>query len=179
MPVDPTSASIECVFRRLNELERTRLIGRYAIGGAFAFIYYAEPFETSDLDVFAHTPSEGALISLAPIYEHFRQLGYRAEDERIVIEGVPVQILPATGPLVEEAIQRATSITVGSEPTRIFTAEHAVAVALQTNRPKDRMKILHLQDTAVTPLNQQELEFILTRHGLLARWRKFEEATRG
>jgi hypothetical protein len=179
MAVDPASASIESMFQRLNDLERTGLIGRYAIGGAFAFIYYAEPFETSDVDVFAHIPAEGALISLAPIYEYLRKLGYREEDEHILIEGVPVQILPAAGALVEEAVERATEITVGKEPTRIFTAEHAVAVALQTNRAKDKMKILHLLETAPTPLNRPELESILSRHGLLDKWRKFEESTRG
>ena len=51
MPVDASSASIEVVFQRLNELESAGLIGRCAIGGAFSFIYYAEPFETGDLDV--------------------------------------------------------------------------------------------------------------------------------
>jgi hypothetical protein len=179
MPAAPTNASIERMFQRLNELELSGLIGRYAIGGAFAFIYYAEPFETSDLDVFALIPSEGALISLTPIYEHLRKIGYSEKDEHILIEGVPVQILPAAGPLVEEAIERAQEITVGKEPTRVFTAEHAVAVALKTNRAKDRLKILHLIETAPTPLNRGELESILTRHGLLDKWRKFEAANRG
>jgi hypothetical protein len=179
MPVEPTGESIERVFQRLNELQEAGLIGPYAIGGAFAFIYYAEPFETSDLDVFAQIPSESMLISLAPIYEHLRKLGYREEDEMISIEGVPVQILPATGPLLEEAIREAHSIVVGRQRTRIFTAEHAVAVALQTNRAKDRMKILHLQETATTPLDRQRLESILHRHGLIDRWLKFEESTHG
>ncbi len=178
MGVDPTGASIERVFQRLNELERTRLIGRYAIGGAFAFIYYAEPFETDDLDIFTHLPSPGALIDLAPIHEHFRKLGYPEEGEKIVIEGVPVQILPAAGPLEEEAIQQAIEITVGQESARVFTAEHAVAIALKTNRPKDRMKILHFQETATIPLNRERLDSILTRYGLVDRWAKFEESTR-
>ena len=68
---------------------------------------------------------------------------------------------------------------MGTAPTRIFTAEHAVAVALKTNRAKDRMKILHLLETAPVPLNREELELILTRHGLLDRWRAFEESIRG
>jgi len=63
--------------------------------------------------------------------------------------------------------------------TRPDTAEHAVAVALKTNRAKDRMKILHLLETAPVPLNREELELILTRHGLLDRWRAFEESIRG
>ncbi len=179
MPVDPTSVSIERMFQRLNELERTGLIGRYAIGGAFAFIYYAEPFETSDIDVFAQIPSEGALISLAPIYEHLRKFGYHEEDEHILIEGLPVQILPAASALVGEAIERATEITVGREPAHIFTAEYAVAIALKTNRAKDKMKILHLLETAPVPLNRQELESILSRHQLLDQWRKFEELSHG
>src|SRR5229473_3005616 len=79
MGVDPTGTSIERVFQRLNELERTGLIGRYAIGGAFAFIYYAEPFQTDDLDIFTHLPSPGARIDLAPIHEPFRKLGYPEE----------------------------------------------------------------------------------------------------
>src|SRR5260370_40555487 len=161
MAIDPASASIERVFQRLNELEQAGLIGPYAIGGAFAFIYYAEPFETGDLDVFANIPSKGMLISLAPIYEHLGNLGYREEDETIMIEGIPVQILPATGALVEEAIRDAVSIAVGKTTTRIFTAEHAVAVALQTNRAKDRMKILHLQETAATPLHPPPLTPLL------------------
>jgi hypothetical protein len=169
MPVDPTSASIERLFQRLNELERTGLIGRYAIGGAFAFIYYAEPFETSDVDVFAHIPSEGALISLAPIYDHLRKFGYREEDEHIVIEGVPVQILPAAGALVEEAIERATEITIGKEPTRMFTAEHAVAVAMQTNRAKDKMKILHLLEAAVMATNPRAGYFLYPQAAAAAR----------
>src|SRR5689334_15929724 len=148
MTVEPTGASIERVFQRLNELERIGLIGRYAIGGAFAFIYYAEPFETEDLDIFAQFPGTAGLIDLAPIHEHFRKLGYREEGEKILIEGVPVQILPAPGPLEEEALQQAVAIRVGNEPARVFTAEHAIAIALKTNRAKDRMKILHFQETA-------------------------------
>src|SRR5260370_13980596 len=177
MGVDPTGASIERVFQRLNELERTGLIGRYAIGGAFAFIYYAEPFETDDLDIFTHIPSPRALIDLSPIHEHFRKLGYPEEGEKI-LEGVPVQILPAAGPLEEEAIQQAIEITVGQESARVFTAEHAVAIALKTNRPKDRMKILHFQETATIPPNRDRLDSILTRYGLVDRWAKFEESTR-
>jgi hypothetical protein len=93
-----------------------------------------EPFETDDVDIFAHLPSSGVLIDLSPIHEHFRKLGYPEEGEKIVIEGVPVQILPAAGPLEEEAIRDSVEITLGTEPAR---------------------------------------------HGLLEKWRRFEETARG
>ena len=58
----------------------------------------------------------------------------------MLIDGFPVQFLPAPTPLVQEAL----NVTVGQQKTRVFTAEHAVAVALQTNRATDRLKIEHL-----------------------------------
>ena len=36
----------------LNQLEKSRIIERYAIGGAMAATFYVEPFTTFDLDVF-------------------------------------------------------------------------------------------------------------------------------
>ena len=131
------------------------------------------------MDVFAHIPSAGPLINLAPIHQFFRNLGYPEEDERIVIEGIPVQILAAASPLEDEAIDQALDMRVGSVPTRVFTAEHAVAIALKTNRAKDRMKILHLLESAPAALDRDRLDAILQRHGLADRWRKFEDSLDG
>ena len=55
---------LEKIVERLNDLQRRGVIGPYAIGGAFAFIFYAEPIETLDLDVFTDLPMEASgLIS--------------------------------------------------------------------------------------------------------------------
>jgi hypothetical protein len=137
-------------------------------------VFYAEPIETLDLDVFADLPSSaGGLISLDRLYSQLRQQGYEASGDAILIEGFPVQILPGPTPLVEEAIRDARPVQVGSQQTRVFTAEHAVAIALQTNRPKDRLKIEHLLESAREPLDEQGLRVILLRHGLEERWKKF------
>ncbi|MPZ16405.1 MAG: hypothetical protein GEV06_00610 [Luteitalea sp.] len=62
------AAPLEAVVRCLNGLKARGLIGEHAIGGAMAFIYWAEPFETKDLDVFAVLPATAAdVIHLAPI----------------------------------------------------------------------------------------------------------------
>ncbi len=42
---------IEAAVRLANAAVEKRLIGSYAVAGAFAFIFYGEPFETKDLDL--------------------------------------------------------------------------------------------------------------------------------
>jgi hypothetical protein len=165
---------LERIVERLNELRSSGVIGQYAIGGAFAFVFYAEPIETLDLDIFADLPvSAGGLISLDRLYSQLREQGYEASGDAILIDGFPVQILPGPTPLVEEAIREARAVQIGSSQARVFTAEHAVAVALQTNRAKDRLKIEHLLETGREPLEDQVLRVILRRHGLEERWEKF------
>lgn len=163
---------LKMVARLLAEMRSAGLIGEYAIGGAYAFIYYAEPFETQDLDVFAHLPVHGRFVDMTPIYAFFAAKGYPPHCEHVVVDGLPMQLLPAPTPLVAEAVGQAREIKVDRMATRIFTAEHAVAIALQTNRPKDHMKIAHLLETARAPLDEVRLLDILTRHRLLTRWRE-------
>lgn len=101
------------------------------------------------------------------------QGGYDAEGDAILIEGFPVQILPEPTPLVHEAVAEARTVQVGTQQTRVFTPEHSIAVALQTNRPKDRLKIEHLRESAREPLDEARLAVILHKHGLEERWKKF------
>ncbi len=81
------------------------------IGGGIAVLFYAEPILTYDLDVFCLLPAEkGGLISLSALYKYLRKKGYREQEEHIVIEGIPVQFIPAYNELVEEAIERAVEV---------------------------------------------------------------------
>lgn len=169
---------LEKIIERVNQLSAKNVIGTYAIGGAFAFIFYAEPLNTRDLDIFAEMPTERGLILLDKLFEGLRANGYAFEGDSVLIEGFPVQFLPAPTPLVAEAIAEARTVEVGKQSTRVFSAEHAVAIALQTNRPTDRMKIEHLLETAVESLDEARLRSILQRHGLEERWEKFCEARR-
>lgn len=169
---------LEKIIERLNDLQRRDVIGQHAIGGAFAFIFYAEPMTTRDLDVFAELPTSGGLIVLDKLYEELHRLGYESEGDAVLIEGFPVQFLPAPTPLVHEALTEARTVEVGKQKTRVFSAEHAVAVALQTNRATDRLKIEHLLESGREPLDEARLEGILKAHGLEDRWKKFLETRR-
>ncbi len=158
----------------LNELEHERVFARYAIGGAMGAIFYTEPFLTFDLDVFIVLPqTAGGILTLAPIYDALRARGYEEEKETVVIEGVPVQFLPAYNPLVEEALDQAQETIYENVPLRVLRSEHLVAVALQTGRAKDRERVRILREQA--QLNADLLASILRRHQLEEKWKEWTE----
>jgi hypothetical protein len=153
----------------INQMVKRGVIERYAIGGAIAAIYYLEPFETSDLDVFVQINIEGsAMAILAPIYEYLRASGYKAQAEFINIEGVPVQFLPSYSPLIDEAIEKAEPVKFERVQTRVVRPEHLVAIMIDTGRPKDYLRInMFLEQGAV---KISKLKPVLKRHDLLEKW---------
>ena len=90
----------------------------------------------------------------------------------IVIGGWPVQFLPPTGPLAEEALAEAVETDVEGTSARVFTAEHLAALALQTGRAKDKARLLQFIESGA--LDVSRFQSILTRHALGAAWQKFE-----
>ena len=156
----------------INELEKRGFVERYAIGGAVGAAFYMEAILTYDLDVFISLPRRaGGLVTLSPIYEFLQNRGYVAEREHVVIEGVPVQFLPAGNSLVEEALSAAREVAYGTAQTRVFRAEHLLAIMLQTYRPKDKARAVQMLGEA--PVDREQLTRILDRHGLGERWRDF------
>jgi len=160
MPADlPSETAVEHALRLANEAKATGLIGDYAIAGAFAFIYYCEPFETKDFDLLVSlTTTPSGLIDLGPL-----------RVSRLLVDFVPV-----ADALDADALAHAVNITVGAQPARILTAEHAVAVAVRTARPQDRMKIARLLTSAPDSLDRTRLDTILEKHGLLLKWQKMQ-----
>src|SRR5216110_2437678 len=151
----------------LNELEKESVFSRYAIGGAMAATFYTEPFLTFDLDVFVALPQTpgGLLLRLAPLYDALRARGYSEQkNECIMIEGVPVQFLPAYNALLEEALREAQEIMYEDVPARVLRSEHLLAICLQTGRSKDRERVRILREQA--KLDQNFLADVLRRHQL-------------
>jgi hypothetical protein len=149
------------------------VIQQYAIGGAVAAIFYIEPINTNDLDVFFHLETGGAKLEvLAPVYRYLAGLGYKAKGEAIEIEGRPVQFLPVFNPLVEEAVAQASKIEFKRTNTRVIKAEHLVAIMLQTGRLKDYARIQQFLDHKA--VNRKKLVEVLARHGLMKNWEKCE-----
>jgi hypothetical protein len=154
----------------VNELERDGVVARYAIGGAMGATFYVEPLLTFDLDVFVILPKNaGNLFSLAPLYETLRSRGYTEEGECVLIEGVPVQFLPAYNALLEEALREARETLYEEVPARVVRAEHLIAICLQTGRDKDRERVRILREQA--ELDMSYLAGVLQRHGLEGKWK--------
>ena len=150
------------------------VIDKYAIGGAVGATFYLEPASTADVDVFVILPTGpgSSLLRLGPIYEYLTARGCVVEGERIVIGDWPVQFLPVSNALEQEALAQAVEADVDGVPTWVLKAEHLVAIALQTGRAKDYLRIAQFreQDT----VSNNTLNPILTRHGLLHKWKRFE-----
>jgi hypothetical protein len=157
----------------INQMVKDGVIEGYAIGGAIAAIYYLEPFDTADLDIFVQVNATGSdLMILAPIYQYLTEQGYEPKGEFIYIEGIPAQFLPVFNPLTEEAVEKAQTIKYARVATRIMRAEHLVAIMLNTGRPKDYLRIsMFLEQGAV---KIRSLNAVLKRHGLMKKWKDNE-----
>src|SRR5438094_367944 len=145
----------------INQMQADGVIGDYAIGGAVGATFYLEPVATLDIDVFVsfQGTSSSPLISLTPIYDYLKARGFKAEKEYIVIAGWPVQFLPPANGLVQEALAQAVETDVEGAPTRVMTAEHLAAIALQTGRGKDMARILQFIESGT--LDADKLDEIL------------------
>ncbi len=160
----------------INELEEEGFIERYALGGATALLFYAEPSLTFDVDVFVFLPGTKdpkRLINLGPLYKALKTKGYSAEKEYVLIKEIPIQFIPAYNPLIVEAVEKAMEKKYEGIKTKVLTLEHLLAIMVDTNRPKDRERIKNLLGTV--PFDKKSLGKILDRHSLRIKWEKIIE----
>lgn len=160
----------------INELEKEGVIQGYAMGGAAALLFYAEPALTFDIDIFVFLPSTkgpSALVDIAPLYKHLEAKGYRAEKEHVMIEGIPVQFLPVYNTLIEEAVKFASKKEYEGTFIKVMELEYLMAIMIDTNRPKDRERIWKLLDEAA--FDKGKLDKVLERHSLKKKWRQYFE----
>ena len=138
----------------------------YAIGGATAVLFYAEPTRTYDVDVFALLPSmdPSALLTLAPVYRWAQSRGFTVDAEHVMVHGVPVQILPAYNALVTEAIQTARVHHYQGVPVRVVDPEHLIALALQAGGARRRERAWLLLQAGVA--DRLRLRALLQAHGI-------------
>ena len=163
---------MERVIQVLNRMQSEGVVKNYAIGGGIAAIYYIEPYETDDLDIFIPVSGvklgDAGLISLEPIYSYLSKLGYQAVKEGVVIEDWLVQFIPTFHKLQDEALDAALTVTYGATQTRIFSPEYLAAELLRSGRLKDQTRVIAL--IAAEKLDMQAFNEIIERHGLTEKW---------
>lgn len=156
----------------LNDLVEAKIVIDYAIGGAMGATFYLEPVLTMDLDVFVlFNDDESNLLPLQPIYKALAARGYTPDEherECINIEGTPVQFLPAYNALLQEALIQAKSVDYVGTPTKVLSAEYLVAIAVQTGRAKDKLRVLAFLEAGILDMNQ--VKEIVVRYQLVERW---------
>ena len=167
--------NIQEVIKSINQMQADGVIERYAIGGAVGATFYLEPVATLDVDIFITFKTEAGsrIVSPQPVFEYLKTRGGVPEGEHIVLAGWPVQFLPAHSPLLAEALAQALERDVDRIPTRVFTAEHLAAIALQTGRAKDKARLLQFVESG--QLDSAKFQALLARHTLAAAWKKFEQ----
>ena len=62
----------------VNQPKAEGFIFAYAVGGAVGALFYIEPTQTQDIDVFVHlNPAPGSLlVSLEPVHGRLKELGF-------------------------------------------------------------------------------------------------------
>jgi len=165
--------NIEHALKTIHVLWKEGTIEKYAIGGAFATLFYMEPIQTYDIDVFVFLkPTPAGLFVLSPIYDRLvKDMGYTTHKEYILIEGIPVQFLPAHGELIVEAIKKAVWKKLGRVRIRVFRPEYLIAIMLQTGRLKDRERLALFLEEA--KFDKRLLNSILKSYDLRKKWQKF------
>lgn len=160
-------ASLADVFRVLNQMRVAGIVAEYAVGGATAVLFYAEPTRTYDVDVFVTLrDSDGPLLSIAAVYRWAEAQGFAVQAEHLMIHGVPVQILPSFNALVAEAVLEARVEQYDDVPVRVAGPEHLVALALQAGGARRRERAWQLLQAGV--VDRPRLTAILARHAIQA-----------
>jgi predicted nucleotidyltransferase len=167
---------MKATFQTINRMRADGILDDYAIGGAVGALFYTEPSDTEDIDVFIsfkHAPG-AEIVSLDPIYKYLAAHGYTEHrKEGIVVETWPVQFLPTVDALDDEALEQAAETDLEGVPVRVMQPEHLAAIALRTGRGKDFIRILALVNSG--RLDPDKMDAILKRHNLVEKWAKFED----
>lgn len=166
---------MERVIQVINRMQADGVIENYAIGGGIAAVYYLEPYQTDDLDIFIPVSAvafgEAGLLSLEPIYSYLNSRGYAAVKEGVLIEDWLVQFIPAFETVQDEALIHAREVTYGETTTNIFSPEYLAAELLRSGRLKDQVRVAALIESG--NLDIALFHDIIKRHGLAEKWTTF------
>ncbi len=162
--------------RVINRLVEEGLLLEYAVAGGVATLYYTEPVLTYDFDLVCLFPGKGPLIDPSPIFHKLKEWGYAfGKENRIMINGVPVQLIPAEPGLMEEALDKAAPVEICGVTARILRPEYLAAIMLNLYRPKDRASLDLLIGNGAVKFNQKDFMDIVKRYDLTEKWNRFNE----
>lgn len=155
------------------------ILTRYGVGGAIGATFYLEVAETEDVDVFVVADSKGAspLSPFRHVYAWFVSRGAEWRDEHLVVGGWPLHLLPSTGALVDDALANVRYDNVDGQVVSVLTLEHLGAIALETGRSKDRIRVAQMWESV--EFDRGRFLELVERFGLGDRWGKLRPLIEG
>jgi hypothetical protein len=160
--------------RVVNQLRDEGVITKYAVGGAVGAVFYIEPTQTQDIDIFIYLEVEqgSLLISTNRITDRLKELGYTLwKEDKLIVENWPIQFLPATKPVERDAVENAIEKPL-AEGVKAFVPppEYLMLIAIDLRRPKDIMRLYQFHSEQVYDPNK--LKALLEKHRLTEQWEK-------
>jgi len=169
---------MKAVIEFLNNLEQEKIIKGYALAGGTALLFYTEPVTTYDVDIFISYPvGPKGLIDLRPLYRAAEEKGYKAKDEHIMIGKIPIQLFPVDSGLELESVEEALEKEYEGSKIKVLSPEYLIANMLNTNRSKDKERILKMLDDEVA-IDNNKLDRILIKYNLKNKWEKIIDKTK-
>jgi hypothetical protein len=167
--------AIQDVISELNRIQAAGIISSYAVGGGIGMQEYIEVSFTDDIDVFVVVAgaASGPLVSIGPIWADLVAHGAQEDHLYLVIGGWKMQVLTASTPLQNEAVLHARPKDFGGHIGRIMGPEHLAAIALNTGRVKDYIRIVELIGRG--RLDMDVFVQLIDRYGLQSRWDTFQK----
>lgn len=161
---------LAAVFRVLDDMISKHVISDYAVGGAVASIFYVEPRDTFDLDIFFILSGEpsSALRRLEAIYEYAHRNGYETDAEFIRIHDWAVQFLEASSPLWIDAVRTANELEFEGVRASVIKPEYLAMMMVETGRPKDWLRLADFVENDV--LDMGHFEELLRQYVFLDKW---------
>jgi hypothetical protein len=89
----------------------------------------------------------------------------------VVLHGWPLQILPAYNPLIEAAVLAANIETFQGVEIPVVTADYLCAIALQTGRAKDYLRVNNLLEAGA--VDAGVFEKLVRDYALAERWGQY------
>jgi len=158
-------ATLADAFRVLNDLRADGVIEQYAVGGAMAMVFWAEPTVTFDLNVFVFLPGTSSpIVSIEPLYAVLRARGFEVVAEHVMIHGTPVQFLVSPNELADAAIETAIEQQLEGISFRVMRPEYLCALWLQAGGAKRRERVEVLRQSGV--VDETALRRLLAKHAI-------------
>ena len=158
------------VLKVFRDLKREGTIEDFVLYGSVAAMVYTRPFYTKDVDIGIVGDLDAA--QFARVFSRVAEFG-PVDHHSVIIGGTPTDVFPVdVSPIIQDGAAHAIRKRVEGVVVKVVPAEHLLIEALRVNRPRDRARVLILDEFA-SPRKLRALFRRLDSNGaLVARYRR-------